>query len=79
MGTARYRQRKMLPPLRVPRLGPPRSRDRLVPGTHVTVEELIEMMVRDHDCGRLFRWYPGLDPDAVRDALDRASDRHPDR
>ena len=73
MGSVRYRQRRLPPPLQAPRLGPPSSRERLVPGTHVTVEELIEMMVRDHDCNRLFRWYPDLDPDAVRDTLEQAS------
>ena len=75
MGSVRYRQRRLPPPLRAPRLGPPTGRERLVPGTHVTVEELIEMMVRDHGCDRLFHWYPNLDPDVVRDTLEQASPR----
>ena len=73
MGQPRFRHRMLPPPLDAPRLGPPAAKDRLVPGTHVTVEEVIDMMMTDHRCDRLFRWYPDLDPDAVREAIDGAS------
>ncbi len=73
MGSVRYRIRRLLTPRPAPPHGAARAWDRLIPGTHVRVAELIEMMRRDHSCERLFLWYPDLDPDSVRDALDQAS------
>lgn len=68
-----YRVRRLPPPRRALRAGAAGAWDRLIPGTHVRVAELIAMMRRDHSCERLFLWYPGLDPDSVRDTLDQAS------
>lgn len=46
--------------------------------TELTVDELVQHLINYRDAALLFRKYPGLEPDAVREAIDRAAS-HGDR
>lgn len=49
-------------------------RDDLLPGTSVSVSRLIQILSSERDANWLFRAFPALDPNDVRDAVDRAAE-----
>ncbi|MCO6440911.1 MAG: hypothetical protein J5I81_07465 [Nitrococcus mobilis] len=44
-----------------------------VPGTSLSVAEVYAIMAARRGCGELFRRFPDLDPNDLRDAVERGS------